>query len=311
MFLRYRCGRDTLMVTAYEGRRRMTETRATGPTVLRMILGRQLQALRDKAGMSLDEAAEAIPTSTQTVRRMEGTQGGLKPVTVKAALMAYGITDPAEIRAFLGLARDASKPGWWQSYDDVLPGWMRTFVGLEEAASLIRGYEPHCVPGLFQTADYARAVIRTGFPGAGSAEVDRRVALRLARQEILDRLQPPRAWFVMDETALRRPAATVGPAAMRAQIDTLITMSERDTVTLQVMPLSAGLHPALGGVFCLLRFPDDGMPDTVYSEALTSALYLDKPQDVAAYLETLDRISAQAAPAKHTARMLRAIRKEI
>lgn len=283
----------------------------TGPTVLRIILGRQLQALRQKAGMSLEEAAEAIPTSTQTVRRMEGSQGGLKPVTAKAALQAYGITDPAEIRAFLDLARDASKPGWWHSYDDVLPGWMRTFVGLEEAASLIRGYEPHCVPGLLQTADYARAVIRAGFPTAGEEEVGRRVALRLARQEILDRPRPPRVWMVMDETALRRPAATAGPAVVRAQIDTLITMSERPMVTLQVMPVSAGLHPALGGLFCLLRFPGDDLPDLVYSEALTSALYLEKPQEVAAYLETLDRISAQAAPVKDTARVLRAIRKEI
>jgi hypothetical protein len=167
------------------------------------------------------------------------------------------------------------------------------------------------VPGLLQTADYARAVIRTGFPTAGDEEIDRRVALRLARQEILDRPQPPRAWFVMDETALLRPAATAGPAAIRAQIDTLITMSERPEVTLQVLPLSAGLHPALGGLFCLLRFPDDDLPDLVYSEALTSALYLDKPQEVAAYLETLDRISAQAAPAERTVRVLRDIRKEI
>jgi transcriptional regulator with XRE-family HTH domain len=289
----------------------MTETQATGPTVLRMILGRQLRDLREKAGLDFDQAAEAALVSSHTIRRMEGSEGGLKPVTVRSALQAYGITDPAEIRAFTDLAKKASQPGWWHSYTDVLPGWMRTFVGLEEAASLIRGYEPHCVPGLLQTADYARAVIRTGFPTAKEEEIDRRVALRLARQEILDQPQPPRVWMVMDETALRRPAATVGPAVIRAQIDALIAMSERPAVTLQVMPLSAGLHPALGGLFCLLRFADDGLPDLVYSEALTSALYLDKPQEVAAYLETLDRISAQAAPAERTVRLLRGIRKEI
>ena len=138
----------------------MNETRPGGPTVLRMILGRQLQALREKAGMSYDEAAEAIYTSSATVRRMERAEGALKPLNVKSLLMAYGITDVREIDAFLALARDASKPGWWHSYDDVLPSWFRTLIGLEEAASLIRGYDPHSVPGLLQTPGYARANVQ-------------------------------------------------------------------------------------------------------------------------------------------------------
>jgi transcriptional regulator with XRE-family HTH domain len=119
----------------------------TGPTVLRMILGRQLQALREKAGLSYEQAAQAIYSSWYTVRRMERGEGGLKPLTVKSLLMAYGITDVREIDAFLALARDASKPGWWHSYDDVLPAWFKVAVGLEESASLIRAYEPQVIPG--------------------------------------------------------------------------------------------------------------------------------------------------------------------
>lgn len=290
----------------------MTAARTGGNrTVLRMILARQLQALREKAGMSYEQAAGAIYSSPWTIRRMERAEGGLKPLTVKSLLTAYGVTDVREIDAFLALAKDASKPGWWHTYTDVLPAWFRTFVGLEEAASLIRGWEPHWIPGLLQTPDYARAAVATGFPDANDDETERRVELRLARQAILDRPDPPRLWVVMDESALRRPAATTGPAVMRAQLDRLIDAAQQPNITLQVLPVAAGLHPALHGVFYLLRFPDAEMPDIVYGEHLTSAFYLDKPQEAAAYLEVLDRISAQAAPAEKTADILRGIGKEI
>ena len=145
----------------------MTETPpGGGPTVLRMILARQLQALREKAGMSYEQAAEAIYSSPWTIRRMERAEGGLKPLTVKSLLMAYGVTDVREIDAFLALARDASKPGWWHSYDDVLPSWFRIAVGLEESASLIRAYDPQVVPGLLQTEGYIRAITAASFPAA-------------------------------------------------------------------------------------------------------------------------------------------------
>jgi hypothetical protein len=289
----------------------MAQTHAGGPTALRMILGRQLQSLREKAEMSFDEAAAAILSSPFTIRRMERAEGGLKPLTVKSLLIAYGVTDPREIEAFLSLCREAARPGWWHSYGDVLPEWFRTFVGLEEAASLIRGYEPHWVPGLLQTQEYARASVRTGFPRAPEEEVERRVKLRLARQQILDRPDPPHLWVVLDETALRRGAATAGAQAMRAQIDHLIEAAERPAVTLQILTFAAGMHPAAYGLFYLLRFPDKDMPDLVYGESMTSSWYIDKPQEATAYLEVLDRVSAQAAPADSTARLLRAIRKEI
>jgi transcriptional regulator with XRE-family HTH domain len=290
----------------------MNQTRpAGGPTVLRMILGRQLQALREKAGMSYDQAAEAVYVSSATIRRMERAEGALKPLTVKTLLTTYGITDVREIDAFLALARDASRPGWWHSYDDVLPSWFRTLIGLEEAATLIRGYDPHWIPGLLQTPDYARASVATGFPDATAEEIQRRVDLRLARQHILARPDPPRLWLVLDENTLRRPAATTGPEVMRAQIDKLIEAAAQPSITVQVLPFSAGLHPAMYGPFRIFRFDPHEQPDIVYGETMSSAYYIDKPDEAAVYGQALDRISAQAAPGADTAKILRNIRKEM
>jgi len=279
-----------------------------GPTVLRMILGRQLQALREKAGMSFDQAAGAIYSSPYTVRRMERAEGGLKPLTVKSLLMAYGITDVREIDAFLALARDASKPGWWHSYDDVLPAWFKIAVGLEESASLIRAYEPQVVPGLLQTESYARAITAASFPGAAEGEIERRVALRMARQELLHRPAPPEYWVVLDETVLRRPIG--GRDVMRGQLTRLIEAAGEASITVQVIPFAAGWHPALYGMFWMFRFPDQEMPDIVYSENLTGAYYLNKPAETAAYTEALDRMCAQAASPEQTTTILRDLLKE-
>lgn len=286
----------------------MTDTRPGGPTVLRMILGRQLQALREKAGMSYEQAAEAIYSSEWTVRRMERAEGGLKPLTVKSLLMVYGVTDVREIDAFLALSRDAGKPGWWHRYDDVLPPWFRTAVGLEESASLIRAYEPQVVPGLLQTQDYIRAITAASFPAATGEETQRRVALRLARQELLTRPGAPDYWVVLEETVLRRPVG--GPKVMRAQLAHLIEAAGRPNITIQVIPFAAGWHPALYGMFWIFRLAAQELPDVVYSEALTSSYYLNKPEDTTRYTEALDTMCAQAAPPDQTITILRDIMKE-
>ena len=286
----------------------MTIASPGGPTVLRMILGRQLQALREKAGLTYEQAAETIYTSAWTLRRMEKAEVGLKLNYVKGLLMAYGITDAPEIDAFLALAREANKPGWWHSYTDVLPTWFRVFPGLEQAATLIRGYEPHCVPGLLQTEDYARALTAAGYPDAPAAETSRRVALRITRQQILTRPDPPHLWTVIDEAVLRRPAGS--PAVMRAQLTRLIDAAAMPNITLQVLPFAAGPHPAMYGMVHLLRFSAPELPDIAYGENMTTAFYLDKPREVAAYAQALDRLCAQAAPATQTARILRDTRKE-
>jgi hypothetical protein len=240
---------------------------------------------------------------------MERAEGGLKPLTVKSLLMAYGITDIREIDAFLALARGASKPGWWHSYDDVLPSWFRTAVGLEESASLIRSYQPQVVPGLLQTEGYIKAITAASFPAAPQDFTERAVALRLARQQLLARPEPPEYWVVMDETVLRRPIG--GPQVMREQLACLIEATQRPKVTIQVIPFAAGWHPALHGMFNIYRFAASEVPDVVYGESLTGAFYLNKPDEAARYTEALDQMCAQAASPEQTAAILRDTLKEI
>jgi Domain of unknown function (DUF5753) len=220
----------------------------------------------------------------------------------------YGVTDVREIDAFLALARDASRPGWWHRYDDVLPSWFRVAVGLEESAALIRAYEPQVAPGLLQTETYIRAITAASFPAATEEDAERRVALRLARQDLLKRPAPPDCRVVLEETVLRRPIG--GREVMRDQIRHLIDAAGQPNITIQVLPFAAGWHPAMYGMFWIYRFPDDTLPAVVYSEALTSAYYLNKPEETAKYTDALDRMSALAATPDQTITTLRDILKE-
>jgi hypothetical protein len=291
----------------------MTELRPdgspAGPTVLRMILGRQLQALREKAGLSIEEAGQAIYSSEWTIRRMEKGDGGLKPIKVKGLLLRYGVTDVREVDAFLALVKDANTPGWWHNYSDVLPNWFRAFPGLEEAASVIRGYEPQCVPGLLQTEDYARELTAIGFPDATSDETERRVALRLARQRLLTRPEPPHLWVILDESVLRRPVG--GREVMRGQIASLIEAASQPNITLQVLPFTAGPHQAMYGMFQIFRFPAPELKDVVYGENMTSTFYLDKTEDVGAYMMAMDRLCTMAISAEDTVSIFRDTLKEL
>ncbi|MGY1496608.1 helix-turn-helix domain-containing protein [Streptomyces sp. QTS52] len=281
------------------------------PSVLRMILGRQLEELRTRAGLTFEDAGAAIGVSHSTIRRMEAAKvARLRLPDVEKLLQTYGVTDQQEIDTFLKSVREANKRGWWHNYRDVLPDWFAAYLSLEQAALQIRAYEAQFVPGLFQTADYARALLGAGNPHASSEATDRRVALRLRRQELLTRAAPPRVWIVMDETVLRWPVG--GPEVMRAQIDHLIAMNALPHVTLQIMPFGNGPHPAMrAGAFHLFRFRAPELPDIVYLSGLVGAVYLDKGDDVVVYREALDRLGAQSAPARKTEALLGAIRKEL
>jgi hypothetical protein len=193
-------------------------------------------------------------------------------------------------------------------YDDVLPSWFRIAVGLEESAILIRAYEPQVVPGLLQTEGYIRAITAASFPAAPDDFTERTVALRLARQHLLHRPDPPGYWIVLDETVLRRPIG--GHKVIRAQLAHLIAAAGQPKVTIQVIPFAAGWHPALYGMFNIFRFPAAQLPDIVYTEALTGAYYLNKPEESAWYTEALDRMCAQAASPEHTITILCDIMKE-
>ncbi|MFG2755832.1 helix-turn-helix transcriptional regulator [Streptomyces wuyuanensis] len=286
----------------------MSEPRSA-PTVGQVVLGKRLQDLRERAGLRREEAAKVLRVAPATIRRMEMAEVALKIPYVQLLLRAYGIPED-EADGFVRLAEDANKPGWWQRFHDVLPGWFSMYVSLEGAAALIRAYEPHFVPGLLQTEDYARAVMHSGALGATSAEdIERHVALRMERQGLLGRSDAPRFWVIMDETALRRPVG--GPKVMRAQIDRLLEAVERPNITLQVAEFATGPHAGTYGPFVLFRFAVPELPDMVYSEYLTGAVYLDARPEVASHLEVMDRMAAQAATAQRTKDLLRSVRKEL
>ncbi|WP_328537456.1 helix-turn-helix domain-containing protein [Streptomyces sp. NBC_00344] len=257
-----------------------------GSVVRRILLGSQLRRLRESRGITREAAGYSIRASESKISRMELGRVSFKARDVEDLLTLYGVADDAERESLLGLAREANLAGWWHSYGDVLPGWFQTYVGLEGAASLIRVYEVQFVHGLLQTEAYAHAVVTRGNPKASPAEIDRRVALRLERQKVLVSENAPQLHAVLDEAALRRPYGD--RSVMRGQLQHLIEVSEQPNVTLQVMPFDFGGHAGESGAFTLLRFPESDLSDLVYLEQLTSALYLDKAEEVAQY-ETVMR----------------------
>lgn len=285
-----------------------TEAPAGGSTIRRILLGSHLRRLREAKGISRDEAGYTIRASESKISRMELGRVGFKERDVEDLLILYGVTNPEERDALADLAREANQPGWWHQYADVLPNWFQIYVGLEEAASLIRTYEVQFVPGLLQTEDYAAAVIAGSMPLASQQAVHRRVRLRMTRQQLLTRPNPPQLWVVVDESALRRPIG--GRTVMLDQLDHLITTAKLPNVTLQVMPFLAGRHAAEAGAFTILRFAEPDLPDIVYLEQLTSAIYLDKRDDVDQYMAAMERLGVDSESPDRTAEMLRRIRKE-
>jgi hypothetical protein len=279
-----------------------------GPTVLRMVLGSQLQRFREAAGVTPDRAGYEIRASRSKISRMENGRVGFKERDVADLLTLYGITDEQMRDSMVSLVRQANAPGWWSGYGDILADWFEAYLGLETAASVIRTFELQFVHGLFQTEDYARAVTLLGHSAAPAEEIDRRVSLRLKRQDMLTGPEPPRVWSVIDEGALRRPVG--GRAVMRAQLNRLIEVAELRHVTVQVVPFGRGGHAAAGGSFTVLRFGEREVPDVVYIEQLTSALYLDKREDVDHYMEVMNQLSAEALTPARSARFLAEITRE-
>jgi transcriptional regulator with XRE-family HTH domain len=288
--------------SAWEPPQALFSPRSTGPTVQRLVLGGHLRRLREEAGMTTERAAASIRGSHSKISRMEHGRVRFKERDIADLLTLYGVGSGEEREALLHLAREANTPGWWQGYSDILPHWVEPYFGLEAAASFIREYELQMVPGLLQTEDYARGVIRLGSL-LSDEEVDRRTQARISRQHILRRDNPPRLWAVLDEGALSRIIG--GRDVMRAQLRHLIEMCEHPAVTLQILPFSAGAHRAMGGPFTILRYTEPDLRDVVFIEQLTSALYLDKPTEVDSYLEVMEEVCLQAEPSAKTPRILR------
>jgi len=267
-----------------------------------MLLGVQLRRLREAKGVSREKAGWEIRASESKISRMELGRVGFKERDVADLLTLYGVVDDDQRAALLSLARQANTPGWWHVYGDLLATWFQSYLDLEAAAALIRTYEVQFIPGLLQTRDYARAVILLGHEHAPADEIDRRVELRMARQQLLTRPEAPPLWAVIDEAALRRPIG--GPEVMRAQIASLVDAASLPSVRLQIVPFHVGGHAGAGGAFTILRFGDRDLPDVIYIEQLTTALYLDKRDDVDQYAAAMERLCVQAEPPSRTPEIL-------
>ena len=263
-----------------------------GPTVARMLLGAQLRQMREKAGITCEEAGDVIRASGSKISRLELGRTGFKLRDVNDLLSLYGVHDDADRATPVALARQANTPGWWRAYDEVVPSWFEPYLGMEQAARLIRCIEIQFVPGLLQTQDYARTIIRLAHSDATKTEINLRLALRMRRQELLYRPDPPHLWAIIDEAVLRRP---IGDAeTMRAQIRHMIELCQLRHVTIQVLPFSAGLHPAASGATTLLRFAEGHLPDVVYLEQFNGAVYLDKPADTLPYWNVFNSLATDA-----------------
>ncbi len=271
-------------------------------TVLRMLLGSQLRRLREAARITPDEAGYEIRASRSKISRMENGRVSFKDRDIVDLLALYGVTSEDARTATLELARRANRPGWWAKYGDILPDWFEMYLGLEASASIIRSFELQFVHGLFQTNDYARAVTALGHKSASPDDIERRVALRMKRQDLLTEPEAPKVWAIMDEAVLRRPVG--GRGVMRAQLHRLAEVCTLPQVTLQVVPFGLGGHAGAGGSFTVLRFDEADLPDVVYIEQLTSALYLEARNDVDHYMQVMNRLSADALTPAKTAKFI-------
>ncbi|MCO8270371.1 helix-turn-helix domain-containing protein [Actinoplanes sp. TRM 88003] len=276
-----------------------------GSTVRRLQLGARLRELRLAANVSREAAGYRIRASESKISRMELGRVGFKARDVTDLLVLYGVDDPEEHDRLLELTKAANSPSWWHSYGDVLESWFHSYLDLEQAAELIRTYEIQFVPGLLQTEAYASAVIRLGHNNPGKNEVERLAKLRMARKQMLARPDSPTFWAVLDEAVLRRLIG--GRDVLRDQILALIEACDNPNVRLQVIPFDSGGHAAAGGAFSILRFPHEELDDVVYIEHLTSALYLDKREDVDDYAAAFGRLIIEAAPPARTPDILKAV----
>ncbi|MFJ1539922.1 helix-turn-helix domain-containing protein [Micromonospora chalcea] len=270
-----------------------------GSTVPRRQLGRLLRQFRNEAGVTLDAAAEALEYSRQKIWRIECGLGSVRVLDVKAMCELYGVS--AEMTdAMRGLAAETKSKGWWHAYGDAVPSWFELYVGLESAAAHLRRYDESLIPGLLQTREYALGLFHPG-SRLSMEERERAVEVRMQRQALLTRRlpTPPRLEAVLSEAVLRRPVG--GASIMVDQLSHLLGTSELPNVSVRVVPLAAGPHPgAVAGSFVILDFPATKggraapEPSVVYSESLTGALYLDKPDELAAYENTWKGVDALA-----------------
>ncbi|SDP70314.1 Helix-turn-helix domain-containing protein [Actinopolyspora xinjiangensis] len=273
---------------------------AISPTVRRRILARKLRELREQAGLTQTETARSLDWKQSKISRIEDCHQGVRVSDLLAMLTIYG-ADTATREMLTNLAREASRKGWWHSYADALPSWFETYVGLEAEADTIRTYEVDVVPGLLQTEAYARADTRATVLDETEENLEQRVELRLQRQRRLYDDSPFTLWAVIGEAAIRRPVG--GHHVMREQLHHIAKLVESSDVTVQIMPLEAGEHPATGA-FTILGFPSAEHPEVVYLESQVGGHYLEEAQQVTRYSRVMDHLRAHALDPAESLRVL-------
>jgi transcriptional regulator with XRE-family HTH domain len=261
------------------------------PTVRRKRLGIELRRLREQAGFTCEEVGLRLECSGTRISRLETGRISVKPGDVRELLEVYGVAG-AEADALVELARDARRKGWWHTYGPLVPPWFEAYIGLEAEAIRLRDFQPLVIPGLLQTEDYARAVLRAAPYGGSLADIDRQVALRTQRQAILDQASPPDLWVVLSETVLRVQVG--GPAVMRAQLRRLIDIAGRANVTLQVLPFTTAALVQPISPFTMLEFPNAADPTVVYLEHLTGSLFLESFEEIRRYTVVFDHLRAES-----------------
>jgi transcriptional regulator with XRE-family HTH domain len=278
-------------------------TTKPSPTVRRRRLGLELRRLREQAGMTCEEVGRHQDCSGPRISRIETGHIGIRPGEVRELLDLYGVTDEAARDALVSIARDARKRGWWRDYSDVLPAWFEARVGLEAEATTLKVYETHLVPGLLQTHDYARAVLKAGQPLARPEEIERQVELRLDRQRLLGRDDPPHLWIVLSEAVLRIRVG--GVQVLHAQLKHLEDVSELPHVTIQILPFGSDAHGTTQGPCSILVFPEPADPDVVYLEYLTGCLFLEREEEVASYALAFEHLQVEALGAARSLELIR------
>lgn len=285
---------------------------STSPTVLKRWVAFELRKLREDAGISRDEAAKSIKGSVQNIGHIETARSLPKPLELERLLELYGVPERSEF--FLELRTRAKKGrDWWIGFDEsTVPEYFKLFLGLESSAVKIESWDAIVVPGLFQTPDYARAIIRGGRPEFRATEVEKRVELRMARQaEVLDQEDAPQVWAVISEAALRLEVGS--RAILRAQLERLLELREHPNIEMQVLPASAGAHAGAEGAFTVLTFPSEleHDPGCVYTETRAKGVYYEDPTQVMTYRDALTRLRVQADKPEDFARWVKQTAKDL
>ncbi|MGP3922521.1 MULTISPECIES: helix-turn-helix domain-containing protein [unclassified Streptomyces] len=276
------------------------------PTVRRRRLGQELRRLREVKGMTAEEVAERLLVSQSKISRLENGRRSISQRDVRDLCGVYEVEDHRIVDSLMQMAKDSRQQGWWHAFGDIP---YSVYIGLETDAASLRVYEPQMVPGLLQTRPYAEALITGALPEAASTEIDKRVQVRLRRQERIHAEESPlRLWAVLDESALRRVVGNRD--VMREQLEALIELSQLPHVTVQVMPFSMGAHPGVNGQYAILEFPDAADSSVVYLEGVTSDLYLEKANDVQSYSVMYEHLRAQALNANQTREFITEAAKE-